>query len=1290
MADKNQNIRVLIVEDDFIQAETLSEKLKSLGFEPFGMADSFDKAIELVQDQRPDVALLDLHLKGEKTGFDLAREFMDNLEIPVVFISAYSDKATIEEIKSITPHAYLIKPFEQDELQILIQSAYERSQMYRALSDQSKWIHNILDNLNEGIVVTDSKGVIKLLNPHAEKLLENYAPFSLGRSFTEVTRLYNHQEEIFEDFKDWLENFSHDNNYFRICESMNSDIEWIEIDLKTIKKGNDKEYIISFRELSKAQEELRLQSKAIYNAPSPAIITNNDVDFGPHIEHANQAFFELSGYNQNEIIGKSVHILNDTDVEDQFFEDLKSYIQYGRSFQTNTCSYFNHSSPLNLKLKFSPIRSRAGEVTHWICTCEDMSEQLELQQQIKQSEARLRSILENSSEVLIFIDDNFKIQDFNTRAEEVIKKISDKKIETGSSIFTYLDDSLVSDFKSQAEKAMEGEQIRLQSHEDLNNGTSKGFEIDLTPIEHPETLGNGICIKIEEVEDKSSKSVTHDSDLITVINPDYKITFHEGSGSGDDDLNLPAGKNLLDFIHEDDHEAIKESVQEASENSDSFPTVDIRIKDRSGNWRNIQSVIENQSDNPLVQGLILNSRDITDIYETQKALEVSEERYEKLIERIPVGYFRTSPEGMLINVNFEFVQMLGYASTDELLHKEISNEIYFSPEERESALKQMEQLEGESHQLRLRKKDGSTIWVEEHALPRYDMDGRLIYYEGIIQDITERKKTEDILQKLAEGVTTSTGDLFFQSLSKNLAEFFDVSYARIIKINPEDQREAHTIASYGTDDFESNDPFDISGTILEKVITQDGIFLEPENVTQTYSDNYLKQLEAESFAGTNLLDKDNRPIGMLVVMNTKPIKQEAFVKSTLQIMASRASAELQRFNYEQQLIESKDEAEKLNRLKTNFLANMSHEIREPLNDILGYVSEIENNEDENSRKQNVQKIKESGNNLLVTLDSLIELAKLEADRVHFDLTEVNVAEHIKPVIDHFKPLAENKNLDLEADIKSDQGLIKADKIIFSQIIHNILDNALKFTDEGSISVEISDEVINDDDYAKITITDTGKGIDPEFLPQIFEEFKQEKEGINTEVRGIGLGLTITQRYVEYLGGTIDADSQKNKGTSFILRFPLISEPHKDKKTTTAPRVATDEKVSSAASLPDLLLLEDSPESRKICNLFLKNHLCVDTAENEDQALKKLQENQYDIVLIDIHLGHGGSGTSALSKLRDLESYKDTPVIAVSGYGTSGDRQKFIEAGFDDFISKPYTKNHLLSTIQSHLADLQTG
>ncbi len=1285
MAEIDQKIRVLIVEDDFIQAETLSEKLKNLGYELFGIADSYDKAADLIENDRPDIALLDIHLKGEKTGFDLAQVLMFNHEIPIIFISAYSDKSTIEKIKTITPHAYLIKPFDQDELQVLIQSAYERYQMYRTFKKQTLWIHSVLDNVNEGVVVTDSEGVIKFLNPVAEKFLDSSAIFSLGRSFTDVYQLYNYKNENFDNFSELLKSYSRDNNYYRASQGMNSDTDWLEVDIKTI---ND-EYIISFRELDQKHSSMLLHSEAIKKSGNPIFISDNDVDFGPHIVEANASFAKLTGIDHQEVKGKSLAILVDANTEEQFFDDLKKAFQKGKVFQTETSCYFNSSTPHRLKLKFSPIEDYTGSVSHWICNCEDITEERKLIQQVKQSEARLRSILDNSNEVLIFVDENFTVQDFNIRAQEIVKDISDKKIESGESILTYFDKLQIKDFQSEIEKALDGEQVKIESGKISENGASKAFSIDLTPVEPYELSGGGVWINIRRTDKKSGKTVTHENELITVIDPEYKITFHESSGTEGDQLNFPAGDNLLDYIHPDDHQSLKEAIQKATQQSDTYPPVDFRVKDRSDNWRNIQSVIENQSDNPFVQGIILNSRDNTDIYQTQKALEFSEDRYEKLIERIPVGYFRTSPEGKLVSVNSRFVELLGYDSSDELLNMDLSTKIYFSTEERDSALRKMQKLEGESHELRLKKKDGSTVWVEEHALPRHDIDGRLIYYEGIIQDITERKKTDEILQNLAEGLATSTGDLFFQSLSKNLAKFFEADYARIIRLNPENEKEAYTIAYHGTDKIELNKAFDISGTILEKVVEQDGILIEPQKVKDSFQEDYLNKLKVESFAGTKLLDDEGQPIGLLVIMNTGPINEKNFVMTTLQIMASRASAELQRFNYEQQLIDSKEEAEKLNRLKSNFLANMSDEVRKPLNNILGYVTEIEKSEDQKQLWQHLGKIKDSGNSLLFTLDSLIELARLEADRVIFDLSEINISEHIEPAIDHFKALAKEKNLELTTDIKTKDSVIKADKIIFSQILHNLLDNALKFTDEGSIHLEISEEEINDDNYARITVSDTGSGIDPDFLPHIFEEFKQDLEGLRSDVRGIGLGLTITQRYVEYLGGTIDAESQKNEGTSFILRFPLIGDSKVEKAPVDASDSA-DKKLAKDATLPDLLLLEDSPESRKICNLFLKNHLRVDTAENEDQALNKLQEYQYDIILIDIHLGHGGSGISALSKLRELESYKNTPVIAVSGYGTSGDRQKFIEAGFDDFISKPYTKNHLLSTIQSHLSDLQTG
>ncbi len=237
----------------------------------------------------------------------------------------------------------------------------------------------------------------------------------------------------------------------------------------------------------------------------------------------------------------------------------------------------------------------------------------------------------------------------------------------------------------------------------------------------------------------------------------------------------------------------------------------------------------------------------------------------------------------------------------------------------------------------------------------------------------------------------------------------------------------------------------------------------------------------------------------------------------------------------EQLKRTKEEAERLAALKASFLANMSHELRMPLASIIGFAQLIEEGVENPDFKEFSGMIVESGNRLLETINSVLELTRLDAESFAIRQKNLSLAVEIRDVVNGLKPLLDEKMIPVKI-VSDDDGWIRADPVVIQRIFTNIIGNAIKFTDEGEITVTIS----SGSQMITCAVSDTGIGIDPDFLPNVFDEFAQESMGRGRAHEGSGLGMAITRRLIQSMGGSIEVTSEKGKGSTFSVRFPRLA------------------------------------------------------------------------------------------------------------------------------------------------------
>jgi len=391
--------------------------------------------------------------------------------------------------------------------------------------------------------------------------------------------------------------------------------------------------------------------------------------------------------------------------------------------------------------------------------------------------------------------------------------------------------------------------------------------------------------------------------------------------------------------------------------------------------------------------------------------------------------------------------------------------------------------------------------------------------------------------------------------------------------------------------------------------------------------------------------------------------------------------------YEAQLMEAKQSAESANVAKSHFLANMSHEIRTPLNGITGFLQVLMQMEASEEQREIFDIMYSSSRNLLKIINDILDFSKIEAGKMELIPSDFNPRYLVQDLILEFSHQQKKRGVQITADLHPDiPDVIKGDQLRLKQILINLLQNALKFTELGKI--EIGAEVYTRSETEVrilFKVLDTGIGIDPVKQKDIFDNYSQADSNITSKYGGTGLGLAIVKRLVEMMHGFIWVESEPNKGSIFffILPFEVYNELPESPPQAKHPEILVGKPIQAK-----ILLTEDDPVNQMVTRRQLENWgLTVEIAKTGLQACQIYEKHDFDLILMDIQMPVM-DGITATQKIRDIQirTGRQTPIIALTADALVGDRERFLASGMDDYIAKPIEVGDLYRIISDFIND----
>lgn len=704
-------------------------------------------------------------------------------------------------------------------------------------------------------------------------------------------------------------------------------------------------------------------------------------------------------------------------------------------------------------------------------------------------------------------------------------------------------------------------------------------------------------------------------------------------------------RQIQKFLSDKDQEKYKDFLEVIN---DAYVDFDSDIKQ-------IENILEKSS-----QELFHTNRELEKSIESKsREIESTSSRLESIVDNISEVIFQANIEGEWMYLNPAWTKITGFdlwtsigTNVFEFVHPDDIDlcklKLKYLLDNKEKTIQ---------FELRFVTQSGSYKWCEIEERLIVDEHGRATGLSGFIKDISERKSLEE-----EKNLTAEKFRLIFE---KSSVAYLIIKEARFLDCNQA------CLDIYGVQKREN---------FIGKFVKDFSPEFQPDGTRS--SEKAIEMIRRARDVGYNKFDwmhlKENgQEFPVEVILNPVQLAEGNILFVVLHDLSERKRVETE-------LILAKEKAEEATKAKAQFLSTMSHEIRTPMNAVIGVTHLLSENDPRDDQLSNLNILKLSADNLMTLINDILDFSKIEAGKVELECIDFNFRNFINNVTAGFQMKAKEKDLDFNVvvDPKIPAHLV-GDPTRLSQVLTNLCCNAIKFTDSGNVTLKADFKKHSNESVSiQFEIQDTGIGIPADKKDQIFDSFSQADSNTTRLYGGTGLGLAITGKLIELMNGKINVESIAGKGTSFFVTVDLkVSLKSKPKVTFTDDHFTDCEKIKGM----HVLVAEDNPMNVLIIKQFLKKwDVTYDVAKNGKIALDKVQESNYNMILMDLQMPvmDGYDASKSIRKL-DGEKYQKIPIIAVTASAFNEIRAKVLSAGMTDFVTKPINPEELFLKLEQY-------
>jgi PAS domain S-box-containing protein len=1002
----------------------------------------------------------------------------------------------------------------------------------------------------------------------------------------------------------------------------------------------------------------------------------------------------IFGYRSIEIIKKNVNILFD----DLILNKIPKLLYPSQSDKQNKTNevilLHKNGEKFPGELTLHKLSNGKGITEGFLCVIVDITERKKSETALKESEELNRSITQSAADAIISINEKGIILSWNKAAEN---------------IFGYTSVEMVSNDLSTVlpEKYKTGHLMSLEKLNQINDREVLGSTMEISALrkngdEFPIELSlsswktdrhkyyTGIIRDIsdrklaEKEITKLSSAVQQSPSVILITDTKGKIDyvnpkFTKLTGYSSDEA-VGAKSNILKSGQQSDdvYSLLWDTIKEGREWRGEFEN-----KKKNGEifWESaaISPIFDKEGK---ITNYIKVAEDITEQKKAAKALKESEKKYQKLIATTLEGFWLIDTHSITLDVNPSLCEMLGYTK-EEILGTspfdyvdEENLKIFKDQISRSYSDKQR------TYEISLRTKNGISVPTLFNATSITNEDDKFMGSFAFVTNTSESKhaaQIQKVLYNISNAVvTTENLNNFIGLVQKNLSQIIDTTNFYVALYNPDTNSLS---LPFFTDEKDKIVSIPTGKSLTNYILkTKKSLLATHEDLEKLEREGEIESFGSDSKIWLGVpLKIEEQVIGVLVVQSYTD--KTAFNNSDLKMMefvSDQIGISLNRKRAEEELLTALQKAEESDELKTAFLQNISHEIRTPMNGILGFASLLKDTELTGDEQQSyIDVIMISGKRMLTTLNDLMDISKLETGQVQLNISDTNINEELEILYNFFELEVQKKGLQLSfhATLPSNEAIIASDREKLFATLSNLIKNSIKYCNDG----EIDFGYVKKEETLEFFIKDTGIGIPKHRLNAIFDRFVQADIEDVKVYEGSGLGLSISKAYVEMLGGEIWVESSEGKGSEFYFTIPYNPVPTKRvNKNLKSNGISSTYKDNQTT----ILIAEDEEIASEYLSIVLEeiDHNLIKAKNGVETVDICLENNDIDIILMDMKMPIM-DGYEATRKIREFN--KDIIIIAQTAYALEGDREKAIDAGCNDYITKPIIKEKLFQMIEKY-------